>query len=87
MSEFSFDHRTVVVTYVCGTRIRAHVCSRDAECAYRERDMRRRGCTYIAIREYYCGAGRSATGEREIYQRVGVYVATNCRVNIHVIRG
>lgn len=26
-------------------------------------------------------------GKRGIYQRVGVYVATNCRVNIHAIRG
>lgn len=72
-------------TYICGTRIRAHVCSRDTEYAYRER-VRRRGCT-AAIWEYYCCAGRSTTGEREIYQRAGVYVATNCRVNIHAIRG
>ena len=53
-------------------------------CVYRER-VRRRGCTSIAIREYYCGTGRSTTGEWQIYQRVGVYVATNCRVNIHAI--
>jgi len=51
---------------------------------------RMRGCECLAsCREYYCGAGRSAerVGKRGIYQRVGVYVATNCQVNIHAIRG
>jgi len=66
------------------THPRARMLPRHGVCVSREGYAEKR--VYTAIREYYCGAGRSATGEREIYQRVGVYVATNCRVNIHVIR-
>jgi len=45
-----------------------------------------RGWVPNVSREYYCGASRLAerVGKRGIYQQVGVYVATNCRVNIHI---
>lgn len=89
-AKFSFDHQTAVVTYVTYVRTYIYVIHASAcTCAPEMRSVRTaRGCgeeggpplpfeSIIAV----------LVAEREIYQWVGVYVATNCRVNIHAIRG